>query len=438
MKRFQTFQEIVKSQDSNNVALKYFSHQKVTCLKYGELLSKIESFPLPQENVIGILADLNITTIIAIFALASKRQIVLLNPQDDIEILKRQVKATSVSLLIGDDDELVEELNEALEPDLNIKDTNILFFTSGTTSSSKAVILDEEKLCSAAYNGGYCLPLNEDDRLFECSLPLSHVFGFVCALLWPLSFGSEISLSRGLPYIFEDIKEFKPTVMSLVPQLASFFALKKLFNPELKLVLIGAGDCSKDVLMLIKSLGIRVSFGYGLTESSSGIALSLGEDPKAMTICPDYQVEIAEDGEIIASSKTTLMKGYYKDEKGTDEVLKGDKLYTGDLGKIENDLLYITGRKKDILVLNDGTKIFLPEYEANLTKLLGPTSDFTVLQDEANRIILYIYSENKVDDIVATFNEKYPRGQRISQIIYAKNKLPRTKTNKVQKYMIKF
>ena len=95
-----------------------------------------------------------------------------------------------------------------------------------------------------------------------------------------------------------DFDEFRPTVASLVPEMAAFLAVRKLFNPELSLVLIGAGDCSDTVLSAVRSSGIRVCFGYGLTETSSGIALSIGEDPRAMTVCPDYKVEIEPDGEI--------------------------------------------------------------------------------------------------------------------------------------------
>ena len=95
-----------------------------------------------------------------------------------------------------------------------------------------------------------------------------------------------------------DFAEYRPTAVCLVPEMAAFLASRKLFNPELKLILIGAGPCSDRTLEMIRSMGIRVSYGYGLTESSSGIALSLGEDPRAMTVCPDYQAAIEPDGEI--------------------------------------------------------------------------------------------------------------------------------------------
>ncbi|MCR5740863.1 MAG: acyl--CoA ligase [Gammaproteobacteria bacterium] len=434
MKRYKSFLELLKDQDENSYALSFFEGSTIKSITYKELIDLVLKYELPKENVIGVFAKTDLDTIVSIFALASKKQLVLLNPDDDLDILRNQVIKTNVSKLIGDD-ELENELKDSLVIDESVDSKDILFFTSGTTSSSRAVILDEERLCNATYNGGYCLPLKSDDNLLSV-LPLSHVYGFVCSLLWPLSFGATVSLTRGLNYIFLDFNEFGPTVTTLVPQIAGFLAMKNLFNPELKLILIGAGDCSDQILALIKSLGIRVSFGYGLTEASSGIALSIGDDPKAMTICPDYKVEIMPDKEIVVESNTTLMKGYYKDDEYTKEYLDGNKLKTGDLGSIIDGKLHIVGRKKDILVLNDGTKIFVPEYEANIAKLIGPTADFTIIQDKNGRIVLYIYSQASVDEAINGFNSKLSRGMRISRVVYAKEKLPRTKTNKVKKYLI--
>lgn len=435
MRRYSTFFELIKSQNQDSIAFKYFQKNVILSLTYGELLKRVLDYSIPSENVIGIFAKTDVETIISIFALAGKKQIVLLNPDDNISILQEQVNKANVSLLLGDK-ERCEELSSYLNEDKSITSTDILFFTSGTTSSSKAVVLTEESLCNATYNGGYLLPLTSDDNLLSL-LPLSHVYGFVCALLWPLSFGATVSLNRGLTYIFFDFNEFKPTATTLVPQMAAFLATKNLFNPELKLILIGAGDCSNEILNLITSLGIRVSFGYGLTETSSGIALSLNAGDKGMTVCPDYTVDIAKDSEIIVTSSTTLMKGYYKDKESTKKVLNGTTFKTGDLGKFENGLLYIIGRKKDILVLDDGTKIFIPEFEGKLAKLLGLNADFTILQDKDGKVVLYIFTGENVDSKVDQFNEDLPRGMRITRVIYSRTKLPRTKTNKVKKYLIK-
>ena len=429
--RYASFRELIAAQDPENAAFGYFEGNTRKLLTFGEVLALIDTYPVPDEDVIGIVCDNEISTVTAALALAGKKQLVLLNPMDEPRVLAGEIRTAHVSKLIG-------HLPEGLELQPLEKGTvttaDILFFTSGTTARNKAVVLDEKRLCSAVYNGGSLLPLTSTDSLLSI-LPLSHVFGFVCSLLWPLSFGARVDLGRGLKSIFFDFAEFRPTVTSLVPEMAGFLGAKKLFNPELKLILIGAGSCSDQVLAMLKAMGIRVSYGYGLTESSSGIALSLEDDPRAMTICPDYEVTIESDGEISVVSDTTLMKGYYEDEAATREVLKGNRLFTGDLGRLEDGKLFITGRKKDILVLSDGTKIFLPDYEEHLRTILGRDSDFAVFQLKSGALGLAVVKPRDIEAAVDTFNTEYPRGQRISRIFYF-DELPKTATGKIRRYDI--
>ena len=431
VRRFTSFRELIAAQNPENAAFGYFEGNVRKLLTFGEVLNRIDTYPLPDEDVIGILCDNGIASVIAMLALAGKKQLVLLNPMDEPRVLAGEIRTARVSKLIG-------TLPEGLELPPHEKGTavsaDILFFTSGTTARNKAVVLDEKRLCSAVYNGGSLLPLSGSDSLLSV-LPHAHVFGFVCSLLWPLSFGARVDLGRGLRSVFFDFTEFRPTVTSLVPEMAAFLGAKKLFNPELKLILIGAGSCSDQVVAMLKAMGIRVSCGYGLTESSSGIALSLGDDPRAMTVCPDYGVIIEADGEITVTSDTTLMKGYFEDEAATREVLKGNRLFTGDLGRLEDGKLFITGRKKDILVFSDGTKIFLPDYEEHLRSFLGRESDFAVFQLKSGSLGLAVVKPKEAQAAVDAFNTEYPRGQRISRIFYF-DELPKTSTGKIKRYDI--
>ena len=429
-KRFSSFRELLSEQDGTASALEYFEGAVKKTVSYSELLAMACGYPLPAENTVGVFCDNSLESVAAIFALAGKKRLVLLDPSEPEDRLREKIEKAGAAKLIGatDAEEVFPSARDGAPGD------EILFFTSGTTESSKAVMLDESRLCSAAYNGGSLLPLAKTDRMLSV-LPHSHVFGFVCSLLWPLSFGGTVCLGRGLKRLFMDFDEFRPTVASLVPEMAAFLAVRKLFNPELSLVLIGAGDCSDTVLSAVRSSGIRVCFGYGLTETSSGIALSIGEDPRAMTVCPDYKVEIEPDGEIAVTCGTTLMRGYYGDEEATARVLCGNRLLTGDLGRIEDGKLFITGRKKEIIVLGDGTKIFLPEYEKRLAALLGAESDFAVIQRANGMLALYIAAPKNAEAAVDRFNFGYPRSQRIAKIVYV-DSIPRTATGKVQRYLI--
>ena len=436
IKRFKSFAELISAQESNDSIFSYLKEGQIASISYGELLEKVHKYPLPKEDVVGLFISNNIESIIALFALASKKQLIILDPNEREESLIKKIKATHVGHILFGDEELRDILTPHLEANYHTEDKDILFFTSGTTSESKAVVLTEQTLCNATFNGGSLLPLTKEDKLLAV-LPLSHVFGLVCSILWPISFGATVCLGNGLRQIFTDFALYKPTVTTLVPEMAKFLVFNKLFNKELSLILIGAGSCDDMTINAIKALGIRLSYGYGLTESSSGIALSLHDNPRAMSICPDYKVRIAEDGEIIVKSNTTLMKGYYNDPKSTEATLIDGELHTGDLGKIEDGCLFITGRKKEILVFGDGSKLYIPEYEAKLLSLLGPGSDFCILQNAKGQVILYIYKPIDVENIVDEFNKTQSRSHKIEKIIYAKDKLPRTGTGKVMKYLIK-
>ena len=369
-------------------------------------------------------------------AVHAGRRVVLLDGNAPEEVLRAQITETGVDLLIGDD-ELAEEFSDALSaPCEENADGGILFYTSGTTSRQKAVVLTEESLCASAYNGGALLPLETTDNLL-CVLPLNHVFGFVCGLLWGLSCGACVSLGRGPRHYADDCAFFRPTAISVVPLLLGFFLQRGLFNEELRLVLVGAGDCPAPLISAAKARGLRVSFGYGLTETSSGVALSLGGDPYAMTVCPDDRITIAEDGEILIEAPTCVMKGYFGRPEETAEVFRDGVLHTGDLGRFDAEgLLHITGRKKEILVLPDGTKIFLPEYEAELASAL-PGRDLAVFLWRGDPILLVHGDPSEKEELFRKIGgvvSARPRGQQIKDIFFSAKPLPRTAAGKLRRW----
>ena len=439
IQRYSTFLEMLASQKQDSISLLFEEGGEKKSLTYGELIERIRSFPVEPHGCVGIFADGTLASLLAVFAYASKGiQIALLSPLDDPRVLVRQIQAADVDFLLGPKP-LVDGLQPALSKRSPITSGKMLFFTSGTTSSNKAVILSEKSLCAAAYNGSYSLPLSEHDTLYAC-LPLNHVFGFVCSYLWGFSCGAKVALCRGLKSFFSDFSYYRPTVASLVPQMASFLCVHRLYNPELGLILIGAGDCPSNVLNGLKSAGVRVSFGYGLTETSSGVALSLGDDPYAMSVCTDDRVLLSEDGEILLDCPTCLMEGYYRDEESTKAAIVDGLLHTGDLGKFdEKGLLHIIGRKKDVLVLGDGTKIFLPEYEGRLSSYLGPDKDFAVTLNKKGQVTL-CFGKSKLGDncanAVLSFNESCPRSQRIAETCYFPDPLPRTQTGKIKRWQL--
>jgi long-subunit acyl-CoA synthetase (AMP-forming) len=262
--------------------------------------------------------------------------------------------------------------------------------------------------------------------------------------------------------------------------LLGFLLQHDLMNPDLQLVLVGAGDCPKALLAAAAARGISVSFGYGLTETSSGVAISVppayrvnpvshteadcnsdaamaqgasecGQsfDPYALEICPENTVTLAADGEILVTGESCMMKGYYKEPEDTAAVLRNGVLYTGDLGRWDdNGRLHIIGRKKEILVLHDGTKLFLPEYEARIAVVL-PGRDFAVLERDGRPVLLLVDPEAAsaepgspaadkaralVLGAIRPIMASLPRGQQISAVLFTGKTLPRTATGKIKRW----
>lgn len=371
------------------------------------------------------------------------RQTVLIDPSVDGELLQKVVIYSDVSVLLTDeateDEASSVKLSTAAIPAAD-GEGDILFFTSGTTGASKAVVLTSASLCSSAWNGNDKLPCLPTDNLLAV-LPFCHVFGFVCSMMWPMSQGACISLGRGFRHLHDDCAYFKPTVISVVPSLLYFLLAKQALNPELRVILVGAGPAEENALKAAKAMGCEVHFGYGLTETSSGVAISTGDDPFAMEVCHDSKITLADDGEILVSCPECMMKGYYKLPDATAAVLSDGVLKTGDLGRFdENGNLHITGKKKDILVLPNGNKIYLPEWESELTRFLGAQELAIAMKDG---IVTAIYVDKdgvadkaELDKKLVEFNRTKPFDKQITALCITDKPLPRTATGKIKRWML--
>jgi long-subunit acyl-CoA synthetase (AMP-forming) len=439
--RFDSFEHLLShfaAETPDAPALRYEKETLCFAALHARVAERAAALRESGKSCLGLLCDGSMENVVELFAAnLAGLQLVLLDASLDGELLKTLIRYTDVDLLWGDED-LREELDLALMGGVKDGAGRILFFTSGTTERSKAVVLTDHSLCQSAWNGSAKLPLAPEDTLL-CLLPLGHVFGFVCGLLWGLSCGACVALGRGPRHYIDDCDFYRPTAVSVVPMLLGFLIQRRCVNPELRLVLVGAGDCPQRLLAAAGAMGLRVSFGYGLTETSSGVAISVRGDPFAMEVCPDDTITIAEDGEILIEAPTCMMLGYYKRPDATRAVLRDGVFHTGDLGRFDEEgLLHITGRKKDMLVLPDGTKIFLPEYEGRIMAALGH-SELAVVEREG-RPVLVFSGEASAEDLAARLRPlmaELPRGQQLAGIIITQDPLPRTATGKIKRWEIR-
>ncbi len=443
--RFSGFDELLShwaQKTPDRPALLYAKGSERVVCTYARLrelvLARANDMEQEAGLCLGVLCDGSFDCVIEIFAaVIFGKRVVLLNENASDSALTEMVKEAEISSLWGDPD-LVEYLSPALDPRAEGGPGRVLFFTSGTTDRSKAVVLTSASLMSSAYNGSALLPLAPEDRLL-CMLPLDHVFGFVCGLLWGLSCGASVALGRGARHYADDCDFFRPTALSAVPMLLGFLMQHRALNEELKLILVGAGGCPKPLLDAARAMGKSVHFGYGLSETSSGVALSLGSDPYAMTVCPDDTVDIASDGEVLISAPTCMMQGYWRRRSESRKAMWGGVLHTGDLGRLDwAGRLILTGRKKEMLVLMDGTKLYMPEYENAIARAIGTADLCVLLEDKGPVLVLEGPEQDKAPlwEKLRPVMAELPRGQQLRGIEFYGGPLPRTASGKIMRWAV--
>ena len=311
---------------------------------------------------------------------------------------------------------LLEEGNkEYISAKIDENAMNILLFTSGTTSKSKAVMLSQKNIASNIY----AMQRVEDIRSTDSNLaflPMHHIFGSTC-LIMMLACGVRTSFPDGLRYVAQNLKEYEVSVFVGVPLLVeaiynkvvkeidkqgktkliknairvSNFLLKlhidirrKLFKPiidqlggKMRFVISGGAPLDPKIQKGFIDLGIDMVQGYGLTETSPVIAAenmyksrtgSIGIPMENVTI----EIVNKDDngiGELRAKGPNVRL-GYYENEEETKNVLKDGWFYTGDLGYIDKDgFIFITGRQKNMIVLKNGKKIFPEEIETLVNRI---------------------------------------------------------------------
>lgn len=292
---------------------------------------------------------------------------------------------------------------------------SILLFTSGTTSLSKAVMLNQNGIATNIYDM-QLVEVFYDTDVNIAFLPFHHIFGST-GMLVMLASGMNTVFPDGLRYIKQNLAEYKVSVFVGVPiliekmystvqkelekrkklKLVNFliglsnFLLKlhidirrKLFKQlidalggSMRFIISGGAPLDKKISKWFNSIGIYLVQGYGLTETSPVIAAENSYERRAGSVgkpMQDVEIQIVDKdttgiGEITAKGPNVML-GYYNDKTLTDTVIKDNWFHTGDLGYIDKDgFLFITGRKKDMIVLKNGKKVFPEELELLVNNL---------------------------------------------------------------------
>lgn len=314
--------------------------------------------------------------------------------------------------------QIYEKYSEEISlADIKLNDLAVVLYTSGTTGSSKGVMLTHKNISANVHSLTQCLPLDKDDRIVSF-LPIHHVYENTAGNLVPLSLGVTITYARSIKpkLLFEDFREIRPTLMLTVPlflekilfgiykqiqQLSPvkkvlFYSMKsfakvinkiksglgskiafksireKLGLDKLKYLISGGAALPRWVSKGLEELGFPILQGYGLSETAPVVTLNPPQKPKNESVglpIPDVEIKIVYPNQEgigeIAVKGPNVMLGYFKNPEATKEVFTPDGwLLTGDLGYIDEEgYLYITGRKKSVIVTKGGKNIYPEEIE---------------------------------------------------------------------------
>ena len=379
----------------------------------------------------------------------------------------------------------------------------IMLFTSGTTSKSKAVSLSHKNICANLYDIASVFDVNENDTILSF-LPLHHTYECTVGFLYPIYVGACITYCEGIRHIADNIKEYKASVMISVPVLfeslykrvmqliekqgktkkvqiglkISNFLRKfgidlrrKIFKEihqnlggKLRLFVAGAAAFDPKMETGLNDLGIDTYQGYGLTETSPVIAaehktvVKFGSVGK---VFPSLEASIFEPneegiGEIIVKGPT-VMGGYVDHPEATDEVIEDGWFHTGDLGYFDSqEFLFITGRKKNVIVLRNGKNIYPEEIEAMVNDIVGVKESMVfgkpegedendlkiackvVYDAEVMKEEFGLTTETEIKDkiwrAIKEINKKMPTYKYIKELILTEEEFIKTTTQKIKRF----
>ena len=382
------------------------------------------------------------------------------------------------------------------------KKMSIMLFTSGTTSISKAVALSQSNICEDIYALAQMTDIRKEDT-FLSFLPLHHTFESTCTFLYGTFSGITVAFCDGIKYVQKNLEEFKVTGFVCVPLMLEIMykkikkgieekgktklvkSMSKVCNGLLKvgidirrkvfkevldnlggkirILIAGGAAMSKEAIQGFLDLGINLLQGYGLTETSPVVA---GENDKYKRCgsvgfpLPGIDVKIDNPdkdgiGEIAVKAPTVMLE-YVDNPEATANVLKEGWFYTGDLGYFDKDgFLFITGRKKDVIVLKNGKNIFPEELEILINQLPYVAESMIFGRPEADgdykicaKIVYNTDTINEMypniskedlqkivwNDIKENVNHKMPAYKYIREIILTDAPLIKTTTQKVKRH----
>ena len=382
-----------------------------------------------------------------------------------------------------------------------------IIFTSGTTGTSKGVMLSMRNLVAAADSSCKGVPYDSNTRLVSV-LPQHHTYEMTCSHLAVINLGASEFINDSLKYTMRNFQNYKPTALVLVPLFVEtvykkiwdnirkkgmekkvrglmkfsdtllkmgidlrgvfFKEIQAALGGEVKSMICGGAPISPQILKDFYSFGIVIFEGYGITECAPLVSVNpngaarFGSAGKPVH---DEKVRIDKDpaedfGEIVVKGPNVML-GYYKDEAATKAAFTHDMknfdnngwFRTGDIGYIDNDgYIFITGRKKNVIILSNGKNVFPEELEEHLSHDPRIAESVIIGREQNGETIItalvhpdYEKFEGKSDDEIAAeikeavndVNRTLPSFKHMTAVEVMKDEFEKTTSKKIKRYLYK-
>ena len=393
-----------------------------------------------------------------------------------------------------------------LDAEIDPEALGVLLFTSGTTGVSKGVMLSHRNLCSEIMLAPLLIKYTQDDIFFSV-LPLHHTYECTCGFLVSIYRGSSIGYCEGLKYIQKNLQELKPTIFCGVPLIfdnlhnaimknvrkqgkealvtrimkvgrfterfgiglpkALLGKIRDVFGGRMRLLVSGGAAIRPEIMRFFNDLGFIMIQGYGLTECAP-LAAAIPTEKKYYNydsvgrVMEQVEVKIIDKdeegvGEICLKGPNVMM-GYYNNPEETEKSLIDGWFHTGDLGYIDKQkYIYITGRKKNVIITANGKNVYPEELENYLDESLFVSESMVWAGDDSNgnekTIIATIkpdmdevrnYLGDEADDPesireliqseVDRINEPQPLFKKIGKVIIKMDDFDKTTTKKIKRF----
>ena len=394
-----------------------------------------------------------------------------------------------------------------VEAEIIADEMSELLFTSGTTGIAKGVMLSHKNICFDLMIAPTILNVNTWDIFFSV-LPIHHTYEGTCGFLMPLYKGASIAYCEGLKYIVKNLAEVSPTMFLGVPALfetlyktimrnvrkqgkeglvkkvmsvnkvtrkigldLNKLLLKdilKVFGGRMRVLISGGAAIDPAILQFFNDLGFIAVQGYGLSECAPMGALN-PDNPKYMRnssvghILPGMQVKIVDKDEDgigeICLKGDNVMLGYYKNPEETARTVRDGWFYTGDQGYVdEEDFIYITGRKKNVIIASNGKNVFPEEleYYLSLSPFIAESMVWGAEDVRSGDIVIVAAIRPETDDIrevlgdekaddpetvkellwkeVDKVNEQMPMFKKIKKIVVRNEEFEKNTSKKIKRF----